>query len=188
VSLRPIIVRVAAVVVAIAAVAVAGVERHHADQLAAQAAVRREVARTAGRFGEALLSYDYAHLDQARARLARDSTKRFADQYNDAFNGGLGAAINGLKATSTASVRDVYVDDVDGRTAHAIVTVDSEVHSTTSTRRTVGSYLDMTLLRSGGRWKVDAVISVASLDQQTTPAGGAGAVPAPPDTTPTTAP
>lgn len=160
------------------AVTVAVVQWRHAHELGDRAEGRRRVATVAGEFGESLLSYNYEHLADAQKRLFRNGTKRFAQEYSGAFSGGLEAAITGLQATSTASVRDVYVTDVVGRSARAVVTLDSEVRSSAATRRTVSSYLDMGLVLQKGRWKVDTVISVASLDEKTTP-NPAGAPPPP---------
>jgi len=160
------------------AVTVAFVQWRHAHDLGDRAQARRRVATVAGAFGESLLSYDYQHLADAQKRLFRHGTKRFAQEYSGAFSGGLEAAITGLQATSTASVRDVYVTDVVGRSARAVVTLDSEVRSSAATRRTVSSYLDMGLVLQSGRWKVDTVISVASLDEKTTP--NPAAAPPPP--------
>jgi Mce-associated membrane protein len=154
------------------AVTVAFVQWRRAHELGDRAQARRRVATVAGKFGESLLSYNYEHLDEAQKRLLRNGTKRFAREYSGAFAGGLETAITGLKATSTASVRDVYVTDVVGKSARAVVTLDSEVRSSAATRRTVNSYLDMALVLQNGRWKVDSVISVASLDEQTTPNPG----------------
>jgi Mce-associated membrane protein len=160
---------IAAAAVILVAVIVAFVQWRHAHELGDRAQERRDVATVAGRFGESLLSYNYQHLDEAQKRLFRNGTKRFEREYSGAFAGGLETAITGLQATSTASVRDVYVTDVVGNSARAVVTLDSEVRSSAATRRTVNSYLDMALVRPNGRWKVDSVISVASLDEQTTP-------------------
>jgi Mce-associated membrane protein len=130
-------------------------------------ATRRDVATAAGTFGEALLSYDYSDLNAARTRVLALATDSFGQQYTTAFTGGLDVAITKLKATSKATVDSVYISDLIGDTAKAVVTLDSEVHSTAGTRRTVGSYLDLTLKRENGAWKVDTVTSVAALDQQT---------------------
>ena len=161
--------RALVVLLLLIAVTVAVVQWRHAHELGDRAHARRRVATVAGEFGESLLSYNYQHLADAQKRLFRNGTKRFAQEYSGAFAGGLEAAITGLQATSTASVRDVYVTDVVGRSARAVVTLDSEVRSSAATRRTVSSYLDMGLVLQKGRWKVDTVISVASLDEKTTP-------------------
>jgi Mce-associated membrane protein len=180
--------RVAIGAVALVAVAVAVVQWRHAHELGGRESARRRVATVAGTFGESLLTYDYQHLDEARKRLLRNGSTRFARDYTGALSDGLEAAITGLEARSTASVRDVYVTDVVGQSARAVVTLDSEVRSSAATRRTVSAYLDMALVLQGGRWKVDSVINVASLDEQTR-ANPAGAAPSPEsETSPTSEP
>src|SRR5690242_12152186 len=77
---RGVLTAVLAVALVVALV-FAVVEGRRASSLRDREATRRRVATTAGAFGEALLSYDYAHLDQARQRLLRRATKRFADEY-----------------------------------------------------------------------------------------------------------
>ena len=158
-------------VVAVVAVGIGGFQWRHAHDLGDRETVRTEVGRIAGLFGEALLSYDYNDLVTARDRVLAHATDRFGQEYTTAFTGGLESAITKLQATSTATVRDVYLADVEHDTARAIVTLDSEVRSTAGTRRTVSSYLDMALVHQNGQWKVDSVTSVAALDQTTTPSG-----------------
>ena len=170
---RPVALVALAVVLAVAVVTIVVQWRHTADldrrvrDLQSADATRRDIASAAGSFGEALLSYDFSDLNAARERVLALATDAFGQQYTTAFTGGLDVAITKLQATSKATVDDVYVSDAIGDTAKAVVTLDSEVHSTAGTRRTVGSYLDLTLKRENGAWKVDTVTSVAALDQQT---------------------
>src|SRR5690349_19631717 len=89
-------------------------------------ATRRDIAQTAGAFGEALLSYDYNDLNAARTRVLALATDSFGQQYTTAFTGGLDGAITKLKATSKATVDSVYISDAIGDTAKAVVTLDSE--------------------------------------------------------------
>jgi Mce-associated membrane protein len=175
-------------VIALAAVGFGGFQWRHAHDLGDRESVRSEVGRVAGLFGEALLSYDYNDLATARDRVLAHATDRFGQEYTTAFTGGLETAITKLQATSTATVRDVYLADVERDTARAIVTLDSEVRSTAGTRRTVSSYLDMALVHQNGQWKVDSVTSVAALDQTTTPSGTDSSTTTVPGAPTTTAP
>jgi Mce-associated membrane protein len=175
-------------VVALVAVGFGGFQWRHAHDLGDREQVRTEVGRIAGLFGEALLSYDYNDLATARDRVLTHATDRFGQEYTTAFTGGLETAITKLQATSTATVRDVYLADVERDTARAIVTLDSEVRSTAGTRRTVSSYLDMALVHQNGEWKVDSVTSVAALDQTTTPTGTDSSTTTVPGAPTTTAP
>ncbi len=182
----PLALLVATDVLVVVAVVIAVWQWRRADDLADTESTRRDIAAAAGAFGEALLTYDHEDLTTARDRVIALATDRFAEEYTAAFTGGLAEAITDLQATSDASVRDVYVTDVVDDSAKAVVTLDSEVNSTAGTRRTINSYLDMTLLRVGGEWRIDSVTSVAALDQETTPADGGAPVPLPDATTTTT--
>jgi Mce-associated membrane protein len=166
-----------AVVLLVVASAVAVSQARRADRLAQREAERRAVATTAGDFGEALLSYDFEDLEAARRRVVRLATESFGRNYSDAFSAGLNEAITQLQASAKATVRDVYVSDVTRDQAHAIVVLDSEVRSTAGTRQVVGSYLDMSMLRRGGRWKIDAVTSIAASRESNTPPGPPGTTP-----------
>jgi Mce-associated membrane protein len=164
----------------------------HAHDLGDRQDERAAAGKAAGQFGEALLTYDYKELNAARDRVLALATDRFGQEYTTDFVGALSEAIVKLQATSMATVRDVFLSDVQRDTARAIVTLDSEINSSAGTRRTTSSYLDMALVKQNGAWKIDSVISVAAMDQSTTPPGGAtttvpGATTVPSDST-TTAP
>ncbi|MBA2282082.1 MAG: hypothetical protein H0W25_12765 [Acidimicrobiia bacterium] len=133
---------------------------------------RTEVADVAGRFGVALLTYDYQDLNAARQRVLALATDRFGREYTDAFVNGLDDAITQFEAVADATLVDVYVGAIEGDAAQVVVTLDSQVQSTEGTRRTVSSYLDLRLVREAGAWRVDVATSLAALDEQTTPAPG----------------
>jgi Mce-associated membrane protein len=156
-------------------------QRGRANRLAQREAERRAVASAAGSFGEALLSYDFNDLEAARRRVVRLATENFGRNYSDAFAAGLKEAITQLQASAKATVKDVYVAGVSGDEAHAIVVLDSEVRSTAGVRQVVGSYLDLTLQRRRGSWKVDSATSIAATRESNTPPG-------PATTPPSTAP
>lgn len=164
----------AAVLVALAAsVVTAGLQWYQADQAAQREAERRAVRARAGEFGQALLSYDHRNLQAARNRVLSMASDDFAKTYDAAFTGGLESVITRLKADATATVRTVYLGDIEGSTARAIVVMDSEVHSTAGTRRVLGSYLDMRLTRTGERWRVTEVTSIGAADETMTGDDGA---------------
>ncbi|MEV5827659.1 hypothetical protein AB0L25_19020 [Spirillospora sp. NPDC052242] len=176
--------RAAVVVLLVAAVVTAGLQWYRADQAAQEEAARRAVERQAGEFGQALLSYDHEHLQDARNRVLSLASEDFAKTYDVAFTGGLEGVITKLKADASATVRDVYLGDVDESTARAIVVMDSEVRSSAGTRRVLGSHLDMRLVRKDGEWRVTEVTSIGAAqetmtDPQGRQQGGGGAVPTP---------
>jgi Mce-associated membrane protein len=151
-----------------AAVTTAVLQWREGSALAAERADRVAVATTAGEFGKALLSYDHADLQAARDRVLALAGEDFAKTYDEAFTGGLEGVITQLKASATASVRDVYVGDVDEGRAKAVAVFDSQVHSDSGTRRVLGSYLEMKLVRAKGRWVVDEVTAIGAADETTT--------------------
>ncbi len=168
-------------VLAMLAMVMAAVEWRRAEVLANSRDQRRAVERAASAFGQALLTYDFNDLAAARSRVTSLATDRFSQEYSGALAGGLDTAITRLKAVSNATVKDVYVAEPTDDTAHAVVTLDSEVKSTAGTRQTVSSYLELSLLRQGGQWKVDVVTSIGALDRRNT--ATTTTVPAPSSTT-----
>ncbi|QFG22335.1 hypothetical protein [Actinomadura sp. WMMB 499] len=179
---RGALVRAAGALVLAAAVATAGLQWYRADQAAGEEVARAAVEKRAGEFGQALLSYDHEHLQDARNRVLALSSEDFAKTYDVAFTGGLEGVITKLKADASATVRAVYLGDVDESSARAIVVLDSEVRSSAGTRRVLGSHLDMKLERKDGAWRVSEVTSIgAAQETMTDPEGrqqgsGGGAV------------
>ncbi|MCT9930495.1 hypothetical protein N5079_09730 [Planotetraspora sp. A-T 1434] len=158
---------------ALAGAVTAGVlEWRRAGALQEEGTTRREVATAASAFGRALLSYDHADLQVARDRVLGLAGEDFAKTYDEAFTGGLEGVISKLRATAVASVRDVYVGEIDGSRARAIAVFDSQVTSDTGTRRMLGTYLEMKLVRSRGRWLVDDVNAVGAASETLTKPDG----------------
>jgi Mce-associated membrane protein len=151
---------VAAVVIALGALALAQWQR--ASDLAGDAADRRDVAGAAGGFAAALLTYDHDDLDASRAQVASLATPSFAEEYATAFDEGLSGVIGELDAVATATVRDVFVGDVDDGRATAVAVVDATVRSAAGTRELTGSYLHLELERVDGRWLVSAASAVGA--------------------------
>ncbi|GAA2130804.1 hypothetical protein [Actinomadura napierensis] len=171
--------------VLIASIVTAGLQWHRADKADTRADERRQVGDSAGRFGQALLSYDHTRLQAARNTVLSLASDDFAKTYDQAFTGGLEGIITKLKADASATVRTVYVGDVDGSNARAVVVMDSEVHSTAGTRNVLGSYLDMKLARSHGTWKVTEVTSIgAANESMTDPDGKQQTTPTQPEPSP----
>ncbi|MDL4814297.1 hypothetical protein [Actinomadura opuntiae] len=164
--------KVLVVAVLLASVVTAVLQWHRADKADAREDERRRVGDSAGRFGRALLSYDHTKLQAARNRVLSLASDDFAKTYDQAFTGGLEGIITKLKADASATVRTVYVGDVDGGNARAVVVMDSEVHSTAGTRSVLGSYLDMKLTRSRGAWKVTEVTSIGAANESMTDPDG----------------
>ena len=155
---------VAVVVLAVVAAAVAFglTQRSRADDLEQEADERRAVATAASTFASALLSYDADDLDVARERVTALATPDFAAEYEDAFEGGLRAVIDQLNAVSTATVRDVFVSEVSGSSARAVVVIDASVTSDAGVRDLTGSYVQVELEKVGDQWLVSAASAVGA--------------------------
>ncbi|MEV4078964.1 hypothetical protein AB0J43_01555 [Nonomuraea fuscirosea] len=130
-------------------------------------ALRLEVSGAASAFSRALLSYDYRDLQTTRSTLAAQATGDFLATYDTAFGGTMAQVIVKLKATSQATVREVYLADVDEATAHAIVVVDQQVNSSQAIRSVRDSHLKISLVKEKGSWKIHDVtaLGAASEDQ-----------------------
>ncbi|MBO2447585.1 hypothetical protein J4573_10845 [Actinomadura barringtoniae] len=171
--------RVLVLLVLAACVITAGLQWREAGRLNDRESTREQIRTRAGEFGQALLSYNHSDPDAARKRVLGLSATDFAKSYDVAFNDGLRGIITKLKADATASVRTVYVDNVQGDNAKAIVVMDSEVKSTAGTRRVLGSYLEMDLVRQSGAWMIKSVNSIGALNESLTKPDGTPVSPSP---------
>ncbi|MEV0592196.1 hypothetical protein [Nonomuraea cavernae] len=136
-------------------------------RLETERALRLEVSGAAASFGQSLLSYDYQDLQTTRSTLMAQATGDFLTTYDEAFGGAMAQVIVKLKAVSRATVREVYLSDVDEATAHAIVVVDQQVNTAEAIRSVTGSHLKVTLVKAKGVWKVQevTVLGAAKEDQ-----------------------
>ncbi|MFG6197992.1 hypothetical protein [Nonomuraea sp. JJY05] len=136
-------------------------------RLESERALRLEVSGAASAFSKALLSYDYQNLQSTRSTLAAQATGDFLATYDAAFGGAMAQVIVKLKATSQATVREVYLADVDEATAHAIVVVDQQVNTSEAIRSVKDSHLKISLVKEKGTWKIHdvTVLGAASEDQ-----------------------
>lgn len=116
-----------------------------------------DLRRTAGSFGETLVSYDYRDPEAHRDAVLAFATGSFREEYEDAFDQGLGTVITEVKAVSKGFVKDVYVTSVDEERAQAIVVVDIEHDGTSGPSTLFDVYFRLTMVEVGGTWKVDQV-------------------------------
>lgn len=140
-----------------------------------------DLRQAAGRFGEALVTYDFHDPEAHRDGVLALATGSFRQDYEDAFDRGLGQIITQVQAVSRGSVNDVYLSSIDEDQAQAIVSLDIEVTGTSGERTLLDQYVLLTLVRVGGEWKVDQVTDLSF------PASNSGAPPVTSDTTTTTA-
>jgi hypothetical protein len=139
-----------------------------------------ELRRTAGRFGEVLVTYDYNDPNAHRDAVLDLATGSFRQEYEDAFDQGLEQVITEVEAVSTGTVNDVYLSSVDDGQAQAVVSVDIEVSGVGGDRSITDQYVLLTLIRVEDAWKVDQVTDL-SLPTSGSPTGRA-----PSDTTAST--
>ena len=163
----------------------ADLQWRRANDLASKAHARREMSVTAGRLADALLSYDFNHVADARARVLQLATGDFKRSYEEAFAKALQGLITELHATATATIRDVYVTEVSHGRGRAVVVLDSEVRSSAGVKNLQGTLVQMDLRRVGGKWKVSRAEAVAASSEAVTP-GPPTSTTVPPE--PTTAP
>ncbi|MGW0064089.1 hypothetical protein ACWDTT_29645 [Streptosporangium sandarakinum] len=172
------VIAAAAVAGMLAATVTAALQWRTADRLRQEDSERAAVAARAREFAVALQTYDYADLRACRDRVRAVSSERFERTYDEVF-ARLRDAIISLRARSAASVRDVYVSGVTPERARAVTVVDSTVTSTAGTRRLLGTYMRLDLVRAGGRWEVDGTTVMGAADELVTDPQGRIVTPSP---------
>ena len=116
-----------------------------------------DLRETAGRFGEALVTYDYRDPEAHRDAVLGLATGSFREEYQDAFDQGLGEVITQVEAVSIGHVKDIYLSAIDAEQAQAIVVVDIEHEGTGGPNNLYDVYFRLTMVEVGGEWKVDQV-------------------------------
>jgi hypothetical protein len=147
----------------------ASLSANNRDSEGRTAAVRR----TAGAMGTAMLSYDYKHLPQAKARVVKLATGSFKKQYRQAFDGGLDQLYKLTKQHSEVREVQVYVSDVSANDASAIVRVDFRVSGVGGNNRPGTAFFELALVHSSGGWLVDS-LSAINAGSDTTPTSTPG--------------
>ncbi|GAA2734616.1 hypothetical protein GCM10010439_57420 [Actinocorallia aurantiaca] len=161
----------AVVLVLIASVTTAVLQWREADRLGDAAHTEQLVRTRSAEFSQALLAYRYTELDGARERIGSLSSAEFGQSYQTAFDG-LAEVIRKYEANAKATVRDVYVNEVDGQRARTLVVLDTEVSSTAGVRRVLGTKLMLELILEKGVWKVDSMATLAADDESLTKPDG----------------
>lgn len=117
---------------------------------------RTEISTTAARMAEAMTAVDEAGNGTMAATVDQLGTAPVVDQYK-----GISGTIRGELATFKlksirGTVKDVYVGNIDNAESRVIVRLDL-VFVGDNTRVVPDQYLDMTLAKLDGQWKVDNV-------------------------------
>jgi hypothetical protein len=118
-------------------------------------------------------------MDATRSRVLSFATGSFARQYGDGF-GALKDLAQQVKSRSNGTVKNVYVGEVGGHTASALVDVELVTSGASRVTR-VGYYFTLSLLKVGGAWRVDDVVTLAYNPSATGPGvtSPSGSAPAP---------
>ena len=153
------------------AVATAGIQWREAGRLAGQDATEQRVRDRSADFARALLAYRHTDLASTQKRIRDLTSADFGTSYQTAFDG-LSDVITKYKADATATVRDVYLNDLDGGRAKTLVTLDSEVRSTIGVRQVLGTKLLLELVLEKGSWRVDGMDTLPADDETLTKPDG----------------
>lgn len=149
----------------VAAVAAAAVFAVLAAVLAVLLASERDPAEelraAAGEFGEVLVTYDHTDPEVHRRAVVERSTASFADEYESAFDEGLGELITELEASSQGFLKDVFLTEVQRGQALAIVVLDVESDGSAGPRRLFDVYVRLTMIKLDGEWLVDDVTDLS---------------------------
>ena len=159
---------VLAVLFALAAILLAFVATSLNGELEDERAARRGVADVAGRFSEAILTFDADDLEATKERVLSLSTGDFADEFEASFEG-LAELVQTASSSARATVDDVFVGDVADGEATVITVVDLTADGPSGPRTVADTYLRLSLVRVDGEWRVDGV---TSLNFAQAPAGG----------------
>ena len=138
------------------------------------------VRQVAGEFGAATLTYDYRDLAPFKRRMNAYATGTFRRQLQEGLKG-LETLITQLKSRSEATVKRIYVSEIDEHGASALVVVEARAQNGEDPPRTLEeAYIELQLVKVDGRWRIDGV-STLDLGQ----AAAGPAVPGAPATTTT---
>ena len=152
--------RLAVVALAVVAVVLAGVAGILNQRYRDLKNRNNAVERAAAAMGSALLTYDYRNLPRTKAVVLKLATGTFEKQYSAAFEGGLDTILTNSKAVSNVRDIDVFISDVDSKSAAAIVVVDTVVSGTGGDNRRLTSYIRLDLVNTDDGWLVDGVTNL----------------------------
>jgi hypothetical protein len=117
---------------------------------------RADISSTAARVAEAITAVDPAGSGALAATVEQFGTAPVIAQYKE-ISGAIGKVMGPLKLTSIrGSVKEVYVGNIEGSEVKVIVRLDL-VYVGDNTRVIPDQYLDMSVAKLDGTWKVDNV-------------------------------
>ncbi|MEU4549311.1 hypothetical protein [Nonomuraea dietziae] len=133
--------------------------------------LRLEVSGAASAFATTLLSYDYKDLQTTRGQVIAMTAGNFLATYDEAFGGPMEQVIIKLEAVSKATVREVYLSEVDEVSAKALLSVDQQVTSKEAVRNVLGTHLKLVMIKQKGVWKVSDVTVLGAAKETETKLG-----------------
>ncbi|MEU7891269.1 hypothetical protein AB0B45_00250 [Nonomuraea sp. NPDC049152] len=136
--------------------------------------LRLEVSGAATAFATTLLSYDYKDLQSTRGKVIAMTSGDFLATYDEAFGGPMEQVIVKLEAVSKATVREVYLSELDDAGAKALVSVDQQVTSKEAVRNVLGTHLKLVMVKQKGGWKVSDVTVLGAAKETETKLGKKG--------------
>ncbi|GAB3656449.1 hypothetical protein GCM10027589_16020 [Actinocorallia lasiicapitis] len=125
---------------------------------------QRDVRAKAGEYATAFLVYDYQHLDVWQQKLASLSTPEYKAAITDTLNEQKPIA-EATKAVASVTIRDVFIPEVDGNNAKAIVISDHLVKTSSGTVTQLGMRTYLELINRKGEWLING-LGYQGLDSQ----------------------
>ncbi len=123
----------------------------------ALASSRTSALSSARTYAVELASYNYRDLDRDFSTVAANSTPSFRRTFAESSDA-LKSTLSRYKATAVASVVSAGVASASTSRAVVLVFLDQKIANSTQTKPTTDrSQVEITLVRSGGRWLIDQV-------------------------------
>jgi len=150
---------------------------------------RSAVASASGRFAERFLTLDSRDPNRTEQAVLPLATGAFRRTFRQGFEAGLVPALVSIgKVKTQASVKEVFIGDLDRDSAHVIVHVGVVAHPIDQPKLASArpdSWIELDLVKQGSRWLIDGVGDLKIGSDTSTPGGGAGATAPPTAPTPT---
>jgi hypothetical protein len=143
---------IGAVVMAIFAARLAGELHRERDE-------RQSATRTASRFAQVFLTYDYEHLDRTKQAVLKLSTGKFRTEYEQGVSA-LDQIFITTQSRASVVVKDVFTGEIDSGTVSIVVVADQAVDGITGAKRRLDAWLQLDLVKARSRWLVDGVTSL----------------------------
>ncbi|HUR48668.1 MAG TPA: hypothetical protein VMY88_03925 [Acidimicrobiales bacterium] len=118
---------------------------------------RADLEEAAGDFAVALLSYDSANLEAARARMRPLATDKFFANYEATL-----AALAEVNSKAEGRASEILVGRTKAGRAAVVVVTESTAQTANGPRANRGTYLRLELVLRAGGWRVDQVVELAA--------------------------